>query len=35
MEEFFPRMQVKTKKLLQTSSAQMQTRVKLLGDMQM
>ena len=35
MEEFFPRIQVKTKTLLQTSSsAQMQTRVKLLGGMQ-
>ena len=35
MQDFFPRIQVKTKKLLQTSSsAQMQTRVKLLGGMQ-
>ena len=32
MEHFFPRIQVKTKKLLQTAlSAQMQTIVKLLG----
>ena len=33
---FYPRIQVETKKLLQTSSsAQMHTRVKLLGGMQM
>ena len=32
MENFFPQIQVKTKKLLQrSSSAQMHTRVKLLG----
>ena len=32
MEKFFPQIQVKTKKLLQrSSSAQMHTRVKLLG----
>ena len=35
MKDFFPWIQVKTKKLLQTSfSAQMQARVKLLGGMQ-